>query len=94
MTARRNTKPKAEPTIDIDLEDLPVDNDVPEPIVEDVEDDAPAKARKYFSHANCDHARKGEAGKAARATCRRNIRAWLKAEAEAAGEVIEESIAV
>lgn len=74
---RRTTKPATKPAADIDLDDVsdatPVVNDTPA---------APSTARKYFSHANCDHARSGEAGKAARATCRRNIRAWLAAEAE------------
>ena len=66
MAARRNTKNIVS---DIDLVEAPVENDAP-------------PARKYFSHANCDHARKGEAGKAARATCRRAHRAWFTAEAE------------
>lgn len=56
------------------------------PVTADVAlDEAPvtvAPARKYFSHANCDHARKGEEGKAARAACRNAHKAWLKAEAE------------
>lgn len=59
-------------------------------IVEDaVETVATAPARKYFSHANCTHARKGEAGKAARATCRRDIRAWLAAEAAFLAEGVD-----
>ena len=41
-----------------------------------------APNRKYMSHANCDHPRKGEEGKAARAQCRRAHRAYLAAEAE------------
>jgi hypothetical protein len=46
------------------------------------DDDAPAApSRKYMSHENCDHPRKGDAGKAARAACRRKHRAWFAAEA-------------
>lgn len=56
-----------------------------EDVIENTDDvttvDVPP-ARKYFSHANCEHATKGDAGKAARAMCRRNVRAWLNAEAE------------
>ena len=40
------------------------------------------KGRKYMSHEHCGHARKGEAGKAARAACRRAHRAWFAAELE------------
>ena len=73
MAARRNTKNIVS---DIDLVEAPVENDAP-------------PARKYFSHANCDHARKGEEGKAARAACRRSYHAWFNAEAEyLAGEGI------
>lgn len=80
--------------IEILDEDLAVDDD---PIVDDVDvedDDVEVErpARKYFSHANCDHARKGEAGKAARAQCRRAIRNYLAAEAEFLAT--EESVAV
>ena len=72
---RRSTKAEA-PSIDVELD-------------AEVNDDAPkVPARKYFSHSNCDHARKGEAGKAARAACRRSIRSWLKAEAEYLEEAV------
>ena len=79
MAARRNTKNLVS---DIDIvEEAPVENDAP-------------PARKYFSHANCDHARKGEAGKAARATCRRAHRAWFTAEAEYLASQESDAIAV
>ena len=81
MAARRNRK-AAE--IDVKLDDLEPNTDV---IVEDVPEEP---KRKYFSHANCDHARKGDVGKAARAQCRRNIRAWLAAEAEFLNENAED----
>jgi broad specificity phosphatase PhoE len=82
---RKTTKPVAE--IDVDLDDLvteALDNADAVELEEDATDDTPeaAPARKYFSHANCDHARKGDAGKTARAACRRAIRAWLAAKAE------------
>ena len=75
MAPTRTRSKKAEILEDINLDDI---EEVEE--VEDEEQAAPA--RKYFSHANCDHARKGEAGKAARAACRRAIRTWLAAEAD------------
>ena len=86
MTARRTTR-KAVSTDIIIPEDLPevnvtrdvkiVDGETGEIVVADTK-----PARKYMSHENCDHARKGEAGKAARQVCRRNHRAWFAAEAE------------
>ena len=80
MTARRTTRKAA--TVDIDVPDEAVIDDAPI-VIDNTEVAAPATPnRKYFSHANCDHARKGEAGKAARAKCRAGIRAYLKAEAE------------
>ena len=78
MTARRTTRKAA--TVDIEVPEEPVINDAP--IVIEEAPAAPATNRKYFSHANCSHPRKGEAGKAARAKCRAGIRAYLKAEAE------------
>ena len=72
MTARRTTRKAA--TVDVEVPE--------EPVIESPVIDTPASNRKYFSHANCDHPRKGEAGKAARAKCRAGIRAYLKAEAE------------
>ena len=78
MTARRTTRKAT--TVDVEVPEEPVINDAPETI--DAAPATPATNRKYFSHANCDHARKGEAGKAARAKCRAGIRAYLKAEAE------------
>ena len=83
MAARRSTKKPV--SADIDLIEEEPKNDAP---------DAKAPSRKYFSHANCDHARKGEAGKAARATCRRNHRAWFAAEAEYLASVNDDSVAV
>ena len=85
MAARR-TRKNAE--LDVNLDDLDAGTDtiIEDPILEDADDDVAeevaAPKRKYFSHANCSHARKGEAGKAARAACRRAIRQWLNAEAE------------
>ena len=81
MAARRNTKNIVS---DIDLVEAPVEAD----------SSAAPPARKYFSHANCDHARKGEAGKAARATCRRAHRAWFTAEAEYLASQESDAIAV
>ncbi|AZS06628.1 hypothetical protein SEA_JACOREN57_65 [Mycobacterium phage JacoRen57] len=93
MTARRTRKAPA--SIDVAVEDLEPNTDV---IVEDapvVDDDPdPAPARKYMSHANCDHPRKGEAGKAARAQCRRAHRAWFAAEAEWLASHNNDSVAV
>lgn len=76
MTARRTTRKAA--TADVAVEE-PI-NVEPTPVPEEVVAKAPT--RKYMSHENCDHARKGEAGKAARQVCRRNHRAWFAAEAE------------
>ena len=76
MTARRTTRKAT--TVDIEVPEEPV---IESPVV--IDEPAPVtNNRKYFSHANCDHPRKGEAGKAARAKCRAGIRAYLKAEAE------------
>lgn len=82
-TSTRTRKPRStKPVVaDIDVADEPIIADDVDTNDDDVELESP-KARKYFSHANCTHARKGEAGKVARATCRRDIRAWLKAEEE------------
>lgn len=72
----RSTKKVADDGLNIDEVNVPVEAEAP-------------KARKYFSHSNCDHARKGEEGKAARAACRRSYHAWFNAEAEyLAGEGI------
>ena len=76
MTARRTTRKAASTDVII-----PADDDVTRDVV--MTDAVPAPpARKYMSHENCDHARQGEAGKAARQVCRRNHRAWFAAEAE------------
>lgn len=72
MAATR-TRAKKPVTADVALDEAPVTVAAP-------------PARKYFSHANCDHARQGEAGKAARAACRNAHKAWLKAEAEFLGQ--------
>lgn len=93
MTARKSRSTKVA-ELDVNLNDLEstietddvVDNDP------DVED-APKTSRKYMSHAGHDHARKGEAGKLARAKCRRDVRAWLNAEAEFLAET-DDNIAV
>jgi hypothetical protein len=93
MATRRNTKM----TDDVELPDEIELPDLEEVTIEDeLDEEVPAPpARKYFSHANCDHARKGEAGKAARAACRKAIRQWLAAEAEyGADEDVEVDIAV
>ena len=82
MTARRTTRKAA--TADIIVDDAPIVSetiDATEVALTDVQELA-KPARKYMSHENCDHARKGEAGKAARQVCRRNHRAWFAAEAE------------
>lgn len=78
MTARRTTRKAT--TVDIEVPEEPVIESpavIDEPVATNV-----TPNRKYFSHANCDHPRKGEAGKAARAKCRAGIRAYLKAEVE------------
>lgn len=87
MTARKNRQPVE---LDVNLEDM---DDVSAEITQDeIEDEdtevAPATNRKYMSHAGHDHARKGEAGKAARASCRKAVRAWLNAEAEFLAEEV------
>lgn len=95
MATTRRTRKTAAPSTDIVAEDLNLDTDVIIPadgdlpavnVTRDVTmtDGVPkaAPTRKYFSHANCDHARSGEAGKKARAACRAQHRAYLAAEAE------------
>ena len=92
MTARRTTRKAA--TADIII---PATEDLPEVnVTRDVvmTDGVAPKARKYMSHENCDHARKGEAGKAARQVCRRNHRAWFAAEAEWLASQESDAIAV
>lgn len=100
MTARRTTRKAVSTDIIIPAtEDLPevnvtrdvkiVDGETGETIVGDTK-----PARKYMSHENCDHARKGEAGKAARQVCRRNHRAWFAAEAEWLASQESDAIAV
>ena len=80
MTARRTSKKAIVDTIEV--------ADVDTPIVEadkasvPVFDHETGRRNRYMSHANCGHATKGEAGKRARAACRRTITAWLNAEAE------------
>ena len=73
MTARRTTRKAA--TVEISVPDDIV-------VTENLDQPTPPKARKYMSHEGCDHARQGEAGKAARQVCRRNHRLWFAAEAE------------
>lgn len=63
--------PMPAPRDDIDFDGDPIVVE-PAPVVTD---DVAPPARKYMSHANCDHARQGEAGKKARAACRRAMRA-------------------
>ena len=94
MTARRTSTRKAAVTeIAVDDDPIIVADDV---IQESAPQDAvPApKNRKYMSHEGCDHARKGEAGKAARQVCRRNHRAWFAAEAEYLASIAEDAVAV
>ena len=79
MTARRTTRKAATADIAVPEDTATV---VPEPTTVVVNDTPSKPARKYMSHENCDHARQGEAGKAARQVCRRNHRAWFAAEAE------------
>ena len=97
MTARRTTRKAATADIIIPAtEDLPEVNVTRDVKIVDgeivVADTKPA--RKYMSHENCDHARKGEAGKAARQVCRRNHRAWFAAEAEWLASQESDAIAV
>lgn len=77
MTATR-TRRTTRKAVDTDIvpEDLNLDDT---PVIVAPE---PAPNRKYMSHANCTHARKGEAGKLARAACRKAIRSYLAAEQE------------
>ncbi len=89
MTARRTTRKAA--TVDVAVDDAPIITEsvatvIPEPPV--------APSRKYMSHENCDHERKGEAGKAARQACRRAHRAWFAAEAEFLASIAEDAVAV
>lgn len=96
-TRTRTTKaPSVDVTVD---EETPSVQEVLDSIV-DVETPAEpvvvtTSSRKYFSHENCEHARKGDAGKAARAACRRSIRSWIaaKEEWEASLKVDEASVA-
>lgn len=98
MTARRTSRKAA--NVDISTDDLDLDAIVTvpteaDPVMEDeptVEAPAPSTARKYMSHANCTHARKGEAGKVARAQCRRDIKAWLKAELDYVNELSDVAV--
>ena len=86
MTARRTPRTKAPAADAIDVFDALVANEEVVEVLNTppvVNDAPPANNRKYFSHANCSHPRKGEAGKAARAKCRADIRKWLAAEEEA-----------
>ena len=97
MTARRTTRKAVSTDIIIPAtEDLPEVNVTRDVKIVDgeivVADTKPA--RKYMSHENCDHARKGEAGKAARQVCRRNHRAWFAAEAEWLASQESDAIAV
>lgn len=89
MTARRTTRKAA--TADIIVDDAPIVSETID--ATDVQELA-KPARKYMSHENCDHARKGEAGKAARQVCRRNHRAWFAAEAEFLASQESDAIAV
>lgn len=84
MAARRNTK-----TVVVNDE-----LDIDAPVVESPAEVTTPPARKYFSHANCDHARKGDEGKAARAACRNAHRKWFAAEAEYLESISEDAIAV
>lgn len=68
------TRTRTKAAVDINLDDVP---DAP---IDAVTEFAPP--RKYMSHEHCGHARKGEAGKNARANCRRAHRAWFAAEIE------------
>lgn len=91
MTATR-TRRTTRKAVDTDIvpEDLVLD-DTPV-IVADAP--APATNRKYMSHANCTHARKGEAGKLARAACRKAIRSYLAAEQDFLANNASDDIAV
>lgn len=90
MTARRTTRKAA--TVDVAVDDAPI---ITESVATVIETPVPAPAgRKYMSHENCDHERKGEAGKAARQACRRAHRAWFAAEAEFLASIAEDAVAV
>ena len=92
MTARRTTRKTV--SADIAVEDTATIVPDTAPVIESP-DAVPAPSnRKYMSHENCDHARKGEAGKAARQVCRRNHRAWFAAEAEWLASQESDAIAV
>lgn len=82
MTATR-TRRTTRKAVDTDIvpEDLVLD-DTPVIVADAPVVAPPVSNRKYFSHANCDHARQGEAGKKARAACRAAHRAYLAAEAD------------
>ena len=93
MTARRTTRKAVSTDIIIPAtEDLPEVNVTRDVVMVDAVPAPPA--RKYMSHENCDHARMGEAGKAARQVCRRNHRAWFAAEAEWLASQESDAVAV
>ena len=95
MTARRTTRKAASTDVIIPADDelnLPEVNVTRDVVMTDAVPAPPA--RKYMSHENCDHARQGEAGKAARQVCRRNHRAWFAAEAEWLASQESDAIAV
>jgi hypothetical protein len=77
--ARRTSTKAIEVNTDIELDNEP----------EETTDN-----RKYMSHNGHGHAQKGEAGKKARAACRRAHRAWFAAEAEFLASQEKEAVAV
>ena len=100
MTARRTTRKAATADVTVTEDPIAVFDAIvasPEAVAvlnTPVETPPAPKARKYMSHEGCDHARKGEAGKAARQVCRRNHRAWFAAEAEWLASQESDAVAV
>lgn len=72
MTARRTRKaPEANIDVTEEIESSPIE-------VCEIE----KPKRKYLDHSNCDHPRTGEAGKLARAKCRKALRDMVAQESE------------
>lgn len=95
MTAtrtRRTTRKAVDTEVSVP-EDLVLD-DTPVIVADAPVVAPPVSNRKYMSHANCTHARKGEAGKLARAACRKAIRSYLAAEQEFLANNASDDIAV
>jgi hypothetical protein len=81
MATRRNTTTRKAPVADVTVDDMPSVDDVTTEGCE-IETPPPATKRRYLSHENCDHDRKGDAGKIARAKCRKALREMVAAASE------------